>query len=111
MPPTGGGKECPPATGFTGRSGSASAGHRCFSRRIIGHSIDIRQSTKLVVDAMAAAVARRKPAKDATILHSDHGTQFTSWTFGKRHRDAGLLGSMGKVGDCYGNAVIESFWG
>ena len=83
----------------------------CFSRRIIGHSIDIRQSTKLVVDAMAAAVARRKPAKDATILHSDHGTQFTSWTFGKRLRDAGLLGSMGTVGDCYDNAMMESFWG
>ncbi|MFG2091888.1 IS3 family transposase, partial [Spirillospora sp. NPDC048824] len=83
----------------------------CFSRRIIGHSIDIRQTTELVVDAMAAAVARRKPAKDATILHSDHGTQFTSWTFGKRLRDAGLLGSMGTVGDCYDNAMIESFWG
>jgi putative transposase len=49
-----------------------------FSRRIIGHSIDIRQTTKLVVDAMAAAVAQRKPAKDATNLHSDHGTQFAS---------------------------------
>ncbi|TDC57544.1 IS3 family transposase, partial [Actinomadura sp. GC306] len=83
----------------------------CFSRRIIGHSIDIRQTTKLVVDAMAAAVARRKPAKDATILHSDHGTQFTSWTFGKRLRDAGLLGSMGTVGDCFDNAMMESFWG
>jgi putative transposase len=50
---------------------------------------------------MAAAVARREPTKDATILHSDHGPQFTSWTFGKRLRDAGLLGSMGTVGDCY----------
>ncbi|WP_231404488.1 IS3 family transposase [Actinomadura viridis] len=83
----------------------------CFSRRIIGHSIDIRQTTELVVDAMAAAVARRRPAKDATILHSDHGAQFTSWTFGKRLRAAGLLGSMGTVGDCYDNAMMESFWG
>jgi putative transposase len=84
----------------------------CFSRRIIGHSIDIRQTTKLVVDAMAAAVARRKPAKDATILHSDHGTQFTSWTFGKRLRDAELLGSMGTVGDCYDceTEPISSLW-
>ena len=37
--------------------------------------------------------------------------QFTSWTFGKRLRDAGLLGSMGTVGDCYDNAMMESFWG
>nr|WP_233616090.1 IS3 family transposase [Actinomadura harenae] len=82
----------------------------CFSRRIIGHSIGPRQNTELVVDAMAAAVTRRQPA-GSTILHSDHGTQFTSWTFGKRLRDAGLLGSMGTVGDCYDNAMIESFWG
>jgi putative transposase len=82
----------------------------CFSRRIIGHSIGPRQTTELVVDAMAAAVARRQP-HGSTILHSDHGTQFTSWTFGKRLRDAGLLGSMGTVGDCYDNAMIESFWG
>ncbi|MER7750391.1 IS3 family transposase, partial [Streptomyces bacillaris] len=52
----------------------------CFSRRIIGHSIDIRQNTELVVAAMAAAVARRNPPDKTTILHSDHGTQYTSWT-------------------------------
>jgi putative transposase len=82
-----------------------------FSRRIIGHSIDIRQTSVLVVDAMAAAVARRRPVEKSTILHSDHGTQYTSWAFGKRLRDAGLLGSMGTVGDCYDNAMMESFWG
>ncbi|TDD58157.1 IS3 family transposase, partial [Actinomadura rubrisoli] len=53
----------------------------CFSRRIIGHSIDIRQTSTLVIDAMAASVARRKPSSNSTILHSDHGAQFTSWTF------------------------------
>ena len=37
-------------------------------------------------------------------------TQYTSWAFGKRLRDAGLLGSMGAVGDCYDNAMMESFW-
>lgn len=50
----------------------------CFSRRIIGHSIDIRQTATLVVDAMVASVARRKPPADSTILHSDHGTQGSS---------------------------------
>jgi putative transposase len=62
-----------------------------YSRRIIGWSIDARQDSDLVVGALAMAVARRNPA----ILHSDHGTQYTSWAFGKRLRDAGLLGSMG----------------
>lgn len=83
----------------------------CFSRRIIGHSIDIRQTSTLVIDAMAAAVARREPTARTTILHSDHGPQYTSWAFGRRLREAGLLGSMGTVGDCFDNAMMESFWG
>src|SRR5690606_23663660 len=36
--------------------------------------------------------------------------QYTSWAFGQRLRNAGLLGSMGTVGDCYDNAMMESFW-
>jgi putative transposase len=66
-----------------------------YSRRIIGWSIDKRQDTDLVVSALAMAVTRRQPGGDSTILHSDHGSQYTSWAFGKRLRDAGLLGSMG----------------
>jgi putative transposase len=57
------------------------------------------------------AIMRRKPENDATILHSDHGSQYTSWAFGQRLRSAGLLASMGTVGDCYDNAMMESFWG
>ncbi|RSN69762.1 hypothetical protein DMH08_07795 [Actinomadura sp. WAC 06369] len=53
----------------------------------------------------------RNPPAGSTILHSDHGTQYTSWAFGKCLRDAGLLGSMGTVGDCYDNSMMESFWG
>ncbi len=82
-----------------------------YSRRIIGWSIDVRQDTDLVINALAMAVTRRNPPPRSTILHSDHGTQFTSWAFGKRLRDAGLLGSMGAVGDCYDNSMMESFWG
>jgi putative transposase len=48
---------------------------------------------------------------DSTILHSDHGTQYTSWAFGQRLRAAGLLPSMGTIGDCYDNSMMESFWG
>jgi transposase InsO family protein len=54
------------------------------------------------------AIDRREP--DGTVVHSDQGTQFTSWAFTQRVKDAGLLPSMGSVGDCYDNAVIESFW-
>lgn len=82
-----------------------------YSRRIVGWSIAGRQDTELVTDALGMAILRRNPDKDATILHSDHGTQYTSWAFGKRLREAGLLGSMGTVGDCYDNSMMESFWG
>ena len=82
-----------------------------YSRRIIGWSIDNRPDTDLVVSALAMAVTRRTPQAGSTILHSDHGTQYTSWAFGKRLREAGLLGSMGTVGDCYDNSMMESFWG
>ncbi len=81
-----------------------------FSRKIIGWSIAARQDTELVINALSMAVTRRQPEKGKTVLHSDHGTQYTAWAFGKRIRDAGLLGSMGTVGDCYDNAMMESFW-
>ena len=45
-----------------------------------------------------------------TVIHSGQGTQFTSWTFTQRAVDSGLLPSMGSVGDCYDNAMIDSFW-
>lgn len=82
-----------------------------FSRRIIGWSIGIRQTTALVTSALTMAVARRNPPENKTIMHSDHGTQYTSFGWGKRIRESGLLGSMGTVGDCYDNAMMESFWG
>lgn len=46
------------------------------SRRIIGWSIDTRQSTELVIDALGMAILRRRPDGKSTILHSDHGTQY-----------------------------------
>lgn len=82
-----------------------------YSRLIIGWSINSHMRTELVTDALGMAIIRRKPANDSTILHSDHGSQYTSWAFGQRLRTAGLLASMGTVGDCYDNAMMESFWG
>jgi putative transposase len=82
-----------------------------YSRRIVGWSIAPHIRTELVLDALGMAVLRRTPQNGETILHSDHGSQYTSWAFGQRLQRAGLLGSMGSVGDCYDNAMMESFWG
>lgn len=82
-----------------------------YSRLIIGWSLAGHMRTELVTDALGMAIIRRKPDDNATILHSDHGSQYTSWAFGQRLRAAGLLASMGTVGDCYDNAMMESFWG
>ncbi|GAB3588659.1 hypothetical protein GCM10027445_69830 [Amycolatopsis endophytica] len=82
-----------------------------YSRRIIGWSIDNHMRTELVIDALGMATLRRKPESGNTVLHSDHGSQFTAWAFGQRLRAAGILPSMGSVGDCYDNSMMESFWG
>jgi putative transposase len=81
-----------------------------YSRVIVGWSIAEHMRTELVTDALGMAILRRQP-NNATIVHSDHGSQYTSWAFGQRLRNAGLLASMGTVGDCYDNAMMESFWG
>ena len=44
------------------------------------------------------------------MVHADRGAQYTSWLFGHRLRQAGLLGSMGRVASSVDNALIESFW-
>ena len=80
-----------------------------FSRRVVGWSIADHLRTELVVDALDMARWRRHPA--GTVVHSDRGTQYTSWLFGTRLREAGLLGSMGKVACAYDNSLMESFFG
>ena len=82
-----------------------------FSRRVVGWSIDSHQATPLVTNALGMAIGNRDRANEQTVIHSDHGTQFTSWAFTQRAKQSGLLPSMGSVGDCYDNAVIEAFWG
>ncbi len=79
------------------------------SRRVVGWSIDNQQATPLVTNALAMAIGNRTPPP-GTVIHSDHGSQFTSWAFSERVRQAGLVPSMGTVGDAYDNALIEAFW-
>jgi len=82
-----------------------------WSRRVVGWSIADHLRAELVVDALDMAIWRRRPAKESGLIHhSDHGTQYTSWAFGQRLRKAGLLGSMGTVGDALDNAMAESFF-
>lgn len=78
-----------------------------FSRRIVGWAMSRRMPAQLVVDALNMAVFRRKPK--AVVHHSDHGSQYTSIAFTKRCEDVGVTMSLGSVGDCYDNAMSESF--
>jgi putative transposase len=82
-----------------------------FSPMVIGWSIADHMRAELVVDALQMALWRRRPPAGRTVAHSDHGAHYTSWAFGRRLRTAGLLGSMGSVGDCFDNSVVESFFG
>jgi len=78
-----------------------------YSRRVVGWSIADHIRSELVVDALQMAIWRRQPKAGKTICHSDHGAQYTSWAFGRRLRAAGLLGSMGTVGDCFDNSMVR----
>jgi putative transposase len=80
----------------------------CYSRRIVGWAIADHLRAELVTDALEMAVARRRP--DAGLVHhSDRGSQYTSLIFTRRCRSAGIDVSMGSRGDCFDNAVLESF--
>jgi putative transposase len=80
-----------------------------YSRRIVGWAMADHMRSELVVDALQMALARRQPAP-GLIHHSDQGSQFVSLAFGQSARDAGIAVSMGSRGDCYDNAVAESFF-
>jgi putative transposase len=79
-----------------------------FSRRIVGWSMANHLRTQLVLDALNMALGQRRPTE--VIHHSDQGTQYTSIAFGQRCKQAKVRPSMGSVGDCYDNALCESFF-
>jgi putative transposase len=76
-----------------------------FSRKVVGWAIDRRYEATLVNDALSMAAETRSPSL-GSVIHSDHGTQFTSWAFTENVRRLGLLGSMGTVGDC----LFTGYW-
>ena len=80
-----------------------------YSRRIVGWSMADHLRTELVTDALQMALAHRRP-DPGLIYHSDQGSQFVSLAFGQQARRAGIAQSMGSRGDCFDNAVAESFF-
>ena len=79
------------------------------SRRVVGWAMADHLRSELVIDALDMATWRRRPGPGG-IHHSDQGSQYASLAFGQRLREAGLLGSMGSRGDCFDNALAESFF-
>jgi putative transposase len=80
-----------------------------YSRLVVGWAMAERLTAELVLSALEMALWKRQP-KEGLIHHSDHGSQYTSLIFGERLERAGLLGSMGSVGDALDNALAESFF-
>lgn len=80
-----------------------------FSRRVVGWAMADHLRTELVVSALDMALWNRRPPP-GVIHHSDHGCQYTSVAFGQHCQAAGVQPSMGSVGDCFDNAVTESWF-
>lgn len=81
-----------------------------YPRKAVGWAISRRAETTLVNSAIDMA-ARSHTITSETIVHTDHGPQFTAWAFTTNLLAYGMRLSKGTVGDCYDNALIESFWG
>ena len=81
-----------------------------FSRRIVGWYVDKRMTTDLVSKAMIKAYNLRQPPK-GLVFHSDRGSQYTSKRYRKLLSGYGIRSSMGDVGACWDNAVVERFFG
>lgn len=99
---------------------------RSPARSVVGWSIDTQQNTLLVTSALTMATRERNPSSDLVTLPAGlpintstikvlrgpvESSQFTSWAFSIKVRDAGLAPSMGAVGTPHDNAMVESFWG
>ena len=81
-----------------------------FSRRVVGWAMADHLRTELVEDALDAALGSRKPTLD-TLHHSDRGCQYASIAYREKLARLGIQVSMSRSGDCYDNAVVESFFG
>jgi transposase InsO family protein len=81
-----------------------------YSRMIVGWQFASHMRTDLVLDALRMALGQRQPGADVALVHhSDAGSQYTSIDYTQTLDDAGVLGSIGTVGDAFDNASAESF--
>ena len=80
------------------------------SRMVVGWALADHMRTELVESALAAALGVREPSPDL-LHHSDQGSQYASASYRKRLAQHGIEVSMSRRGDCYDNAVVESFFG
>lgn len=80
-----------------------------FSRRVIGWSLAPTLHKEIVLDALEMAVSGRRP-EAGLLVHSDRGRQYASGSYQERLLQAGAICSMSRKGDCYDNAVAESFF-
>ena len=81
-----------------------------FSRRVVGWSVRERLDRRLVLEALERALALRDP-QPGLIVHHDRGSQYASDDYRKILDERGYLLSMSRKGDCWDNAVAESFFG
>ncbi len=81
-----------------------------FSRQVVGWAMDRRITQELVMEAFEMALWRRRPSS-GLILHSDRGSQYCSGAFQQLLKESGAISSMSRKGDCWDNAVAESFFG
>lgn len=81
-----------------------------FSRKVVGWQLASHMRTDLVLDALRMALGQREHGADFELVaHTDRGSQYTSADYTQELDDAGVLASVGSVGDAYDNAMAESF--
>jgi len=80
------------------------------SRRIVGWSMAPHMKATLCIDALQMALLHRSPSQ-GLVHHSDRGVQYCCDAYQQQLQQAGLTPSMSRIGNCYDNAVMESFWG
>lgn len=80
-----------------------------YSRKVIGWSMKATMAKEIVIDSLMMAVWRRNP-KNEVIIHSDQGSQYSSDDWNRFCKNNNLITSMSRRGNCYDNAVVESFF-
>jgi len=81
-----------------------------YARRVVGWALDEHMRTDLVLRALHVAIERRQPGHGELTFHSDRGAQYAAARFRQALREHGIAASMGRTGDCFDNAVAESFF-